>query len=57
LTLIQALSRETVERFGQNDLKKDAFSQKLEIIANDLKAHCPDTEAHLRGYRVREEVV
>ncbi len=54
-TEIQALSRKTDEKFDMIDFKVNALNQKIDNVANDLKAHRLDTEAHRKGYRVMEE--
>lgn len=62
---IQALAKKTDERFDLVDFKINTLNQKIDNVASelnqkidnvaaDLKAHRRDTEAHPRGYRVRE---
>jgi uncharacterized protein (UPF0335 family) len=52
---IQALAQKTEERFDLVDFKINTLNQKIDNVADDLKAHRFDTEAHQKGYRVREE--
>ena len=52
---IQALAGKTDERFDLVDFKINVLNEKIDAVATDLKAHRFDTEAHQKGYRVREE--
>lgn len=52
---IHALAQKTDERFDLVDFKINTLNQKIDNVASELKAHRQDTEAHWKGYRVREE--
>lgn len=52
---IQELGRKTDERYDLVDFKFETLNTKIDAIATDLSAHRFDTEAHGKGWQVREE--
>jgi hypothetical protein len=54
---IRELSRKTDERFGLVDFKIDVLNKKIDGVADDLKDHRADTEAHYGAYQVKEDCI
>lgn len=53
-TLNQKIDKVSSELNQKIDNVASELNQKIDNVAADLKAHRRDTEAHPRGYRVRE---
>ena len=52
---IDDLAQRTDERLDLVDLKFEALNKKIDTVATDVKAHRSDTEAHRKGWRVRDD--